>query len=295
MAGGTDLILTSRPLRGACQRFYRGTRSGHYCLGPNCGPTTTDRVLAALAWRHPGGLTPGRSGAIMAFVVVLGFTLGAVYSIMAPYTLLVVARSRSLAQHLPRAVAGDHPLIRWALSTTQALQLDLRPDLVILDLPPSGGARAAARLRRRFEVPLLALAPPNQPQLADVAASLEHPVDAEQLAGLIHQTLLAHAPHLVRLNGMALDTSTRQLQVGSTLHQLRPIGTRILALLMARAGTAIPRDELFRLAWQIEDGDSSRALDVHIAHLRQLIEPDPRHPRFIVTERGVGYRFQPPG
>jgi len=186
-------------------------------------------------------------------------------------------------------------VIRWAASTAQALQLDLHPDLVVLDLPQSGGARAAARLKRHFAAPLLALVPTGQAHPADAHACLAHPVEVELLADLIRQTLQAHAPHLVRSGGITLDTSTRQLQVNGTLHQLRPIGTRILALLMASVGTVVPRDELFRRVWELEDGDSSRALDVHIAQLRQLIEPDPRHPQLIVTQRGIGYRFQPPG
>jgi DNA-binding response OmpR family regulator len=62
---------------------------------------------------------------------------------------------------------------------------------------------------------------------------------------------------------------------------------------MARAGTVVPREELFHRVWETEDGDNTRVLDVHIAHLRRLLEPDPRHPTLIVTERGVGYRLNP--
>jgi len=94
---------------------------------------------------------------------------------------------------------------------------------------------------------------------------------------------------------MSLDTELRRLQLNGAVHQLRPIGCRILAVLMGRAGTAVPREELFRRVWHTEDGDNTRSLDVHIASLRRQLEEDPRHPQLILTERGVGYRLQPPG
>jgi DNA-binding response OmpR family regulator len=99
---------------------------------------------------------------------------------------------------------------------------------------------------------------------------------------------------MVRVGGMSLDTRARRLQVNGSLYRLRPIGCRILALLMARAGSVVHRDELFHRVWQVDDRDNTRALDVHIAHLRRTLEPDPRHPQLIVTERGLGYRLQPP-
>jgi two-component system response regulator RegX3 len=46
--------------------------------------------------------------------------------------------------------------------------------------------------------------------------------------------------------------------------------------------------------WHTNDGDNTRALDVHIAYLRRKLEADPRRPKLIVTERGVGYRLHPP-
>jgi DNA-binding response OmpR family regulator len=93
---------------------------------------------------------------------------------------------------------------------------------------------------------------------------------------------------------MSLDVKGRRLQVNGALHRLPPTSCRILALLMSRAGTTVPRDELFRRVWNTDDGDSTRALDVHIAQLRRQIEVNPRYPRLILTTRGVGYRLQPP-
>ena len=74
---------------------------------------------------------------------------------MEPYALLVVARTQSLAERLKGALDAEQYLVRWVPSATQSLSLTLHPSLLILDLPPSGGDRSVARLKRWFQVPLL--------------------------------------------------------------------------------------------------------------------------------------------
>jgi DNA-binding response OmpR family regulator len=217
-----------------------------------------------------------------------------VYEEMDPYTLLVIARSQSLAKRLRAALDAEQYLIRWVPSATQALKLDLKPSLLVLDLPPSGGTRGSMWLKKRFQVSLLVLSIVDVPVPRRADASLPLNCDMKQLVTLIETTLMAHSPHMVRAGSMSLDTQARRLQVNGTLYQLRPIGCRILALLMARAGSVVSRQELFRRVWCTDDGDSTRALDVHVAHLRRILEPDPRHPMLILTERGVGYWLQPP-
>ena len=213
---------------------------------------------------------------------------------MESYKLLIVARTQGLAKRLRTALDSEEYVIRWVPSTSRALDLDFVPSLTILEIPPSGGMRSAAWLKRRFDAPLLALAQAGQGLPEPVDAFLYRPYRSEQLVDLIEKTLLSYSPHLVRTQGMSLDTQTRKLQVGSSWYQLRPIACRILAELMARPGKVVPREELFRQAWETEDGDDTRALDVHIAGLRSELEQDPHNPKLIVTERGVGYRLQPP-
>jgi DNA-binding response OmpR family regulator len=97
---------------------------------------------------------------------------------------------------------------------------------------------------------------------------------------------------MICVGDMSLDRKSRRLQMNGALRQLRPIACQILAVLMSKAGQTVSRDELFRRIWHTTDGDSTRALDVHIAYLRRELEEDPGQPRIIVTERGVGYRLR---
>ena len=213
---------------------------------------------------------------------------------MEPYTLLIIARSQSLAKRLRSALDPEQYLIRWVPSTAQALQLELLPSLLVLDLPPSGGARSVLRLRRQFDAPLIALSGSDQSPPEQVDATLSRSARVSELVALIAVTLINHSPDMIHAAGMSLDRETRRLQVNGAVHQLRPIGCQVLALLMAQAGRVVPRDELLRGVWRSEEVDTTRALDVHIAQLRRQIEVNPRRPKLILTERGAGYRLQPP-
>jgi DNA-binding response OmpR family regulator len=213
---------------------------------------------------------------------------------MDPYTLLIIARNQSSAERLRSALSADQYLVRWVPSVVQAVRSDLQPSLLVLELPPSGGARSVARLKRHFSVPLLAISRSDQPIPSGVDTFLPRGCSVEELVERTESTLMTHSPHIVRAGGMSLDTRARRLQVNGLLFQIRPIGSRILAILMARAGQIVTRDELFQRVWRVDDGDNTRALDVHIAYLRRVLESDPHYPRLIRTERGLGYRLQPP-
>lgn len=213
---------------------------------------------------------------------------------MEPKTLLLIARTQSLVKHLRSALDASRYVIRWAPSSSQVLGLDLRPSLLVLELPASGGARSVARLKRGFDAPLLALAKKGQSGLEHADAYLVRPYQIGQLVELIETTLINYSASIISTENMCLDTEQRRLQVNGLVHQLRPLASDILALLMQRSGQVVPRDELFRRVWHTNEGDSTRALDVHIAYLRRKLEADPRRPALIVTERGVGYRLHPP-
>ena len=75
---------------------------------------------------------------------------------------------------------------------------------------------------------------------------------------------------------------------------LTPIEFRLLRHLVDNAGRPLSRTQLLEAVWGYEsDIGSDRTIDVHMRHLRQKIEQDPANPRWLVTVRGVGYKFEP--
>ena len=89
---------------------------------------------------------------------------------------------------------------------------------------------------------------------------------------------------------LAVDFSHQQAMVNGTPIPLTPTETKLLYLLMRNAGRVVSTDFLLRRLWPMEEVFED-TLRVHIHRLRQKIEPVPARPRYILTERGLGYSF----
>ena len=101
------------------------------------------------------------------------------------------------------------------------------------------------------------------------------------------------APETEVLRGadITLDLSSRLAAVGETRVDLTPSEFDLLAVLMSAPGRAFSRSDLLdRLQGTSFEG-YERTIDVHVRNLRAKIEPDPRHPRYVETVYGIGYRF----
>jgi DNA-binding response OmpR family regulator len=90
---------------------------------------------------------------------------------------------------------------------------------------------------------------------------------------------------------VTLDVPRHEVRVGERLVELPPKQFELLRLLISRPGEAISRQSILDALWGADYFGDTRVLDVHVRWLRELIEPDPTTPRYILTVRGVGYRF----
>ncbi len=92
-----------------------------------------------------------------------------------------------------------------------------------------------------------------------------------------------------------LDQRTLRATKGDGQLTLTPMQTRLFLLFMRHAGRVIRRKTIIKEIWKTEYEEDVRMLYVHICGLRQKIEDDPRHPAYLRTVRGIGYRFGMPG
>ncbi|MBX7213049.1 MAG: response regulator transcription factor [Thermoflexales bacterium] len=90
---------------------------------------------------------------------------------------------------------------------------------------------------------------------------------------------------------LQVDFNRREVIVGGNAIKLRPTEWRLLYHLMQNAGWVVPHETLLTKVWGWEYRDETQYLRLYITYLRQKIEPDLQHPRYILTERGAGYRF----
>jgi DNA-binding response OmpR family regulator len=90
---------------------------------------------------------------------------------------------------------------------------------------------------------------------------------------------------------LSVDYNHREAIVGGERVKLRPTEFRLLYHLIENAGWVVPHEVLLSKVWGYEYRDEVHYLRLYVTYLRKKIEPDPAKPRYILTERGVGYRF----
>lgn len=180
------------------------------------------------------------------------------------------------------------------------------PDLVILDLmiPKVDGWEVCRRLRKNSEVPVIMLTARSEE--IDRVAGLTLGADDYVVKPFSPRELVARVKAVLRRTSPApgeterklihgsicLDLEKRRLSVNNQPVSLTPHEYALMVALMASPGRTFNRDELLdRLYPMGEAVVIDRVVDVHIGKLRQKIEPIPAEPQYIITVRGIGYRF----
>ncbi|MCX7707968.1 MAG: response regulator transcription factor [Anaerolineae bacterium] len=183
---------------------------------------------------------------------------------------------------------------------------DQMPDLVLLDvmMPTMDGFETLALLREFSNVPVIMLTvkgdEDDRVRGLDLGADdyITKPFSPRELSSRIRAVLRrvevtkpSLAEPLVIDEDLAIDFTRREVIVRGERIKLRPTEYKLLAHLVENAGWIVPQETLLAKVWGPEYRDDNQLLRLYITYLRKKIEPDPANPRYIFTERGVGYRF----
>jgi DNA-binding response OmpR family regulator len=180
------------------------------------------------------------------------------------------------------------------------------PDLVLLDvmMPEMDGFEALRLIRQTSSVPVIMLTVKGEED--DRVRGLElgaddyvtKPFSPRELASRIKAVLRRTempAPveqSIIKVDDrLQLDFNRRQVIVEGKEIKLRPTEYRLLYHLVNNAGWTLPHETLLAKVWGHEYRDETHYLRLYITYLRQKIEEDPANPKYILTERGLGYRF----
>ena len=101
-------------------------------------------------------------------------------------------------------------------------------------------------------------------------------------------------PVYLTIGQIKADLTNFQVTVEERPIELTPKEFELLVYFMKRKDRVIDRDTLLNRIWNFDFAGQSRIVDVHVSHLREKIERDPKHPKYLVTVRGFGYKFQEP-
>jgi len=183
---------------------------------------------------------------------------------------------------------------------------DQMPDLILLDImmPDLDGFETLRFIRDLSSVPVIMLTAKGEEE--DKVRGLELGADdyitkpfsprelVSRVRAVLRRTELPSPTQhdLIEVDKrLKIDFDRREIWVDEELVKLRPTEYKLLYHLVQNAGWVVPHEQLLAKVWGYEYRDETHYLRLYINYLRQKLELDPSNPKYILTERGVGYRF----
>jgi DNA-binding response OmpR family regulator len=180
------------------------------------------------------------------------------------------------------------------------------PDLIILDImmPQLDGFETLRMLREFSSVPVIMLTAKSEEE--DKVRGLElgaddyvtKPFGARELVSRVKavlrrvQSTAEHGLSVLRIDDrLSVDFNQHAVIVEGKTIKLRPTESRLLYHLIENVGWTVPHEQLLAKVWGYEYRDETHYVRLYVNYLREKIEVDPADPKYILTERGIGYRF----
>jgi len=176
------------------------------------------------------------------------------------------------------------------------------PALVVVDLmmPGMDGFELCRRIKRIADLPIVVLSAVDASEskvraLEQYAEDyITKPFDPEELIARVQRVLRragAGHPQLVLGGEVEIDLAQRRVTVNGASQPLTPVEVRLLQVLAGALDRIVPTETLLDRVWSDADGADPSYVWVTVRRLRRKLEADPDHPRWLLTERGIGYRL----
>jgi two-component system alkaline phosphatase synthesis response regulator PhoP len=200
--------------------------------------------------------------------------------------------------------AGFHVVTAGDGRSVVPMVRSAKPDLIVLDLalPEMDGLDVTRALRKESEVPIIMLTARDDE--ADRLVGLElgaddyivKPFSPKELVARVRAVLrrwdgARAGTDVVRAGDLALDIPRMQASLGGRTLSLTPTEFQVLVVMARQPGRIFTRGQLLEAVRGIAVESYERAIDSHIKNIRRKLEPDARHPRYILAVHGIGYKF----
>jgi DNA-binding response OmpR family regulator len=226
------------------------------------------------------------------------------------YTILVCDDDRDIVQALNIYLTSEGYRVLTASNGLEALELVKRESvqLVLMDvmMPGMDGIQATAQIREKSNLPILFLTAKSEDTDKILGLNIgaddyiTKPFNPMELMARIRSQLrrytrlggVPETPDALEVGPIVLDETSRSVSVDGENVTLTPLEYNILHLLMSHPGQVFTVTQIYEQAWKENAGYGSEStVPVHIRHIREKIEIDPAHPRYLKVVWGVGYKI----
>ncbi|CAM3899584.1 Two-component system response regulatory protein [Flavobacterium branchiophilum] len=221
------------------------------------------------------------------------------------FSILVIDDEIQIRKLLEISLEANDYKVEFASNGTEGLTLvaKIQPDLVLLDLglPDEDGQNILIKLREWYFNPIIILSVKSSE--VEIVKALDNGANDYLTKPFRTQELLARMRTALRVNAVqntepiasfgnvSIDLVSRVVKVNNEILKLTATEYTLLILLFKNDGRVLTHQYILKEIWGNSYSDQTQYLRVFVAQLRKKIEKDPNRPKYIVTESGVGYRF----
>ncbi|HWR93885.1 MAG TPA: response regulator [Flavobacterium sp.] len=220
-------------------------------------------------------------------------------------TILIIDDESQIRKLLEITLEANDYNVKFAVNAKEGIiaAASHPPELIILDLglPDDDGQNVLKRLREWYNNPIIILSVKNSEE--EIVKALDNGANDYLTKPFRTQELLARIRTALRLvysqqneaiisfGNIIIDFTARTVRVANEIIKLTTTEYTLLALLIKNEGRVLTHQYLLKEVWGQTYSDQTQYLRVFIAQLRKKLENDPNRPKYILTESGVGYRF----
>ena len=228
---------------------------------------------------------------------------------MEKLTVLVLDDDREIVESIAIFLQADGYLVRKAYNGLEALDIVMTENvhLIILDImmPELDGIKTLLKVRESKNLPIILLSAKSEDadKILGLTAGADDyitkPFNPSELVARVKSQLRRYTQlgamqikeTQIVIRGLVLDTESKSVTVDGEAVRLTPLEYKILELLCRHPGKVFSTEEIYRQVWN-DDIVSDNAIAVHVRHIREKIEINPKEPRYLKVVWGVGYKIE---
>ena len=224
--------------------------------------------------------------------------------------ILVVDDDREIVESIGLFLMGEGFKVLKAYNGLDALEMlnENEVHLMILDvmMPKLDGIKTLMKLRESKNIPVIMLSAKSEDTDKILGLSVgaddyvTKPFNPSELVARVKSQLrrytmlgsLISSPSEITIDGLYINTERKIVKVDDEVVRLTPLEYKILELLVRNRGKVFSLDDIYKYVWNEEIAIGDKTIAVHIRHIREKIEINPKEPRYLLNVWGIGYKVE---